>query len=46
MIGDDRIRYTFRMPEALYRAIEKKATELGVSKNALILQILWDWLGK
>lgn len=44
MITDTRIRYTFRMPEALFQAIEKRAQAFGVSVNAMILQILWDWL--
>lgn len=43
---DDRARFTFRMPEALYTRIDKRADELGVSKNALILQILWDYIEK
>ena len=44
MINDARIRYTFRMPETLYATIDAKAEKLGVSINAMILQILWNWL--
>lgn len=43
MTKDDRARFTFRMPETLYQTLDKRAEELGVSKNALILQILWDY---
>ena len=42
MKNDDRTRYTFRMPDALYRKLQERADDLGVSMNALILQILWD----
>lgn len=46
MINDNRARFTFRMPEELYRMLDVRADELGVSKNALILQILWDYVEK
>lgn len=39
-------RFTFRLPDALFDAIGRKAKELGVSRNALILQILWDWANR
>ena len=41
---DKRERFTLRMPTQLYEAIEKQAAKTGVSLNALILHILWDWL--
>ena len=41
---DNRERFTLRMPTQLYEAIGKQATETGVSLNALILHILWDWV--
>lgn len=44
MTNDNRARFTFRMPEDLYRMLDARADELGVSKNALILQILWDYV--
>ena len=44
MTNDNRARFTFRMPEDLYRMLDARANELGVSKNALILQILWDYV--
>lgn len=43
---DNRARFTFRMPEELYQMLDERAEELGVSKNALILQILWDYVEK
>lgn len=44
MTKDNRTRFTFRMPEELYRMLDTRSDELGVSKNALILQILWDYV--
>lgn len=44
MTKDARTRFTFRMPEQLYLKLDELANELGVSKNALILQVLWDYL--
>lgn len=44
MTTDNRARFTFRMPESLYQVLDERADELGVSKNALILQILWDYV--
>ena len=46
MTNDNRARFTFRMPEELYQMLDERAEELGVSKNALILQILWDYVEK
>nr|DAJ90250.1 MAG TPA: repressor [Bacteriophage sp.] len=36
-------RFTFRIPKKLLDIIRNNASEKGVSVNALILQILWDW---
>ncbi len=41
---DIRERFTLRMPAALYQKVQKEADIIGISLNALILQILWDWL--
>ena len=40
---DDRIRFTFRIPKELFEKTKYKADRIGVSANALILQILWNW---
>ena len=32
-----------RAPKKLKDALQGKSKQLGVSMNALILQILWDW---
>lgn len=37
----DKKRLTVRMPESLNTMLTNKANEMGVSKNSLILQILW-----
>lgn len=44
MTNDNRARFTFRMPETLYRELEKRADGIGISKNALIIQILWKFI--
>lgn len=41
---DDRTRFTFRMPTELFEKLKSDADRLGVSTNALILQILWEWV--
>lgn len=43
MTKDDRERFTFRIPGKLMRMLRREAKEKGVSLNALILQILWQW---
>lgn len=40
---DDRVRFTLRMPEQLFERLKKRSEYLGVSVNALILQILNEW---
>lgn len=32
-----------RVPEQLKAKILKETNQMGISMNALILQILWDW---
>lgn len=44
MTKDARERFTLRVPESLFAEIKIKAKKQGVSVNALILQILWDWV--
>lgn len=39
----NRARFTFRVPDRLYELLKEEAAAKGVSLNALILQILWDW---
>lgn len=34
---------TFRAPEELRRILKEAAQERGITMNALMLQILWDW---
>lgn len=46
MVKDERARFTFRMPRQLIELIKDRACQQGVSLNALILQILWDWAKK
>ena len=43
MTKDDRIRFTLRLPNELLNKLKEEARRQGVSLNALILQILWDW---
>ena len=35
---------TFRPPEALHLKLKRIADKRGITMNALLLQILWDWL--
>jgi predicted HicB family RNase H-like nuclease len=43
MTKDTKVRFTLRITKNLMESIEKEANKQGVSRNALILQILWDW---
>lgn len=43
MTKGDRVRFTFRIPASLFEAVKTQAEIKGVSQNALLLQILWDW---
>jgi hypothetical protein len=42
--GVTRVRYTLRIPADLYDGIGHLASRSGISINALVLHILWDWL--
>lgn len=44
MINDARKRFTFRLPDSLFEKLKNKADKQGLSLNAMILQILWDWM--
>lgn len=44
MTTDVRERFTFRIPKRLMQMLRNEAKEKGVSVNALILQILWQWI--
>lgn len=46
MKKDIRERFTLRVPGILLQLLEAHAEIIGVSINALILQILWDWAQK
>lgn len=46
MTKDTRQRFTFRLPEELFVKIRDTAKKQGVSINALILQILWNYINK
>lgn len=39
-------RITVRLPTNLNYKLDNKANELGVSKNALVLNFLWDAIGQ
>lgn len=40
---DERIRFTFRLPLELMERLRTEANKQGISLNAQILQILWEW---
>lgn len=44
MLKDTRERFTLRLPTNLFVKLRDKATENGTSINALILQILREWV--
>ncbi len=46
MTKDTRERFTFRLPEKLLNSLKNEAFKKGVSLNALILQVLWEWAEK
>lgn len=37
---------TVRPPDVLRQQLKRSASERGISLNALILQILWEWAQK
>lgn len=43
MTKDARSRFTLRLPQNLMRCVCRESENVGVSINAVILQILWDW---
>ena len=43
--SEEKVRFTFRLPNHLFQQIKSQSDNLGVSINALMLQILWDWVG-
>lgn len=43
---DERVRFTFRLPQELMEKIKQSANKQGISLNAQILQILWEWKKK
>lgn len=43
MTHDTRERFTLRMPTRLYEMLQGEADKLGVSINAMVLNILWEW---
>lgn len=43
---DERARFTFRLPKQLLDKLKKSADTQGLSLNALILQILWEWVNE
>ena len=44
MKKDERLRFTLRIPKPLFNLVQDKAIYTGVATNALILQILWQWV--
>ena len=44
MVTPQRMRTGLRIPYDLNTKLIFEAKEMGVSKNALILQILWEWV--
>ena len=44
MKKDERMRFTLRMPQEIFQSIGSEASLRGIPLNALILQILWEWL--
>ena len=46
MMNDGMKRFTFRISQDLHTALKEEAEKMNVSLNALILQILREWLEK
>lgn len=40
---DTRTRFTLRLPIRLFQELDERSKQIGVSVNALILQILWEY---
>jgi len=43
MNDDERIRFTLRLSDYLYGKISSEASKKGVTKNAAISEILWQY---
>lgn len=43
MTNNDEVRFTLRLPKKTMQKIKNKSDEIGISNNALVLQILWEW---
>lgn len=46
MTKDKRVRFTLRLPNNLIEDLKNQANRQGISINALILNILWEWVEK
>ena len=46
MTNDKRVRFTLRLPNNLIEKLKNQANRQGISINALILNILWEWVEK
>lgn len=40
MTNDNKTRFTLRMPTTLYNEVQDLATEMGMTRNMLIVQVL------
>ena len=40
------VKFLLRLPLELREAINVRAKEMGLSANALILKVLWDYMGE
>lgn len=38
------IRFTLRIVQDLNQRLESKAKDMGITKHALILQVLWEYV--
>ena len=43
MICDEKVRFTFRLPVPLFTKVKDVARHEGVSVNAVMLKILWQY---
>lgn len=41
-----KVRLTIRIPEELDARLEQMCIQMGISKNALITKILWEYMKK
>ena len=41
-----KVRLTIRIPEELDARLEQMCNQMGISKNALITKILWEYMKK